>query len=114
MRTHISFGLLIASAATATSESTVANAQPTASPTTSNQTDSNSYANPNLRVLIPVITILSILGIIIFGWLGLPWQKLGKRKPRPVTHKLGPIIAAEPELEGGRGHGFATELQRCV
>lgn len=31
---------------------------------------------PNLKVLIPVIVILSILGFGFFGWLGLPWPRI--------------------------------------
>ncbi|KND89043.1 hypothetical protein TOPH_06359 [Tolypocladium ophioglossoides CBS 100239] len=93
----------------ATSESTAANPQPTASPTSSKQTDPNSDANVDLRVLIPVIVILSILAFIIFGWLGLPWHMLRRRKPRPASRKLDPVIAAELELEDGQGRSFATD-----
>lgn len=93
----------------ATSESTAANTQPTASPTMSTQADPNPYANPDLRVLIPVVIVLSILAFIFFGWLGIPCHMLRKRKPHPATYKLDPIIAGELELEGGRGHGLTTD-----
>ena len=37
----------------------------------------DEYNNsPNLAVLIPVIIILTILAFAIFGWLGVPWQKI--------------------------------------
>ncbi|EFY92235.1 hypothetical protein MAC_01836 [Metarhizium acridum CQMa 102] len=36
----------------------------------------DNYDGPNLAVLIPVIVILTLIAVVFFGWLGVPWPRI--------------------------------------
>ncbi|OAQ71081.1 hypothetical protein VFPPC_15653 [Pochonia chlamydosporia 170] len=73
----------------------------------------NDYSGPNLSVLIPVLIILTIIGLAFFGWLGLPWPKImawWKRK-RSNTNPNPPKDTADQELDDHRPSGTSSRAE---